>query len=207
MTYSRRDFLKSMVGASSFLSLAPTFPAFLQQAAAAAESNAASGETVLVVLQLSGGNDGLNTRRPLCGRRLRTQSRHLATDRVAGDPDRFVPGFPSGVEGVSPAAAGRHADRRARGRLSQEQSRSRSGPARVAHGAAWRAAVPHRLDRTHGGLDRTARRSGCPGCLRRSDCAAVRLECGSFRHSVGSRTRSSSFALRCRGSRRIALSW
>ncbi len=31
MTYSRRDFLKSMVGASSFLSLAPTFPAFLQQ--------------------------------------------------------------------------------------------------------------------------------------------------------------------------------
>ena len=61
MTYSRRDFLKSLVGASSFLSLAPTFPAFLQQAAAAAESNAASGETVLVVLQLSGGNDGLNT--------------------------------------------------------------------------------------------------------------------------------------------------
>jgi uncharacterized protein (DUF1501 family) len=61
MTYSRRDLLKSLVGASSFLSLAPTFPAFLRQAAAAAESNPASGETVLVVLQLSGGNDGLNT--------------------------------------------------------------------------------------------------------------------------------------------------
>jgi uncharacterized protein (DUF1501 family) len=61
MTYSRRDFLKSMVGASSFLSLAPTFPTFLQHAAAAAESAGARGENVLIVLQLSGGNDGLNT--------------------------------------------------------------------------------------------------------------------------------------------------
>ena len=31
MTRSRRDFLKSMVGTASLLSLAPTIPAFLQQ--------------------------------------------------------------------------------------------------------------------------------------------------------------------------------
>ncbi len=61
MFQSRRDFLKSMVGATSFLSLAPVVPAFLQRAAAAAESSASSRDTVLVVLQLSGGNDGLNT--------------------------------------------------------------------------------------------------------------------------------------------------
>jgi uncharacterized protein (DUF1501 family) len=61
MTHSRRDFLKSMVGASSFLSLAPTFPLFLQRAASAAGTDPAGGQNVLVVLQLSGGNDGLNT--------------------------------------------------------------------------------------------------------------------------------------------------
>ncbi len=61
MLESRRDFLKSMVGASSFLSLAPIVPAFLQRAAMAAEPSAHDGDSVLVVLQLSGGNDGLNT--------------------------------------------------------------------------------------------------------------------------------------------------
>jgi uncharacterized protein (DUF1501 family) len=61
MTRSRRDFLKSMVGTASLLSLVPTIPAFLHNAVAAAPSNASDQDTVLVVLQLSGGNDGLNT--------------------------------------------------------------------------------------------------------------------------------------------------
>ena len=61
MTRSRRDFLKSMVGTASLLSLAPTIPAFLHKAVAAAQGNASDRDTVLVVLQLSGGNDGLNT--------------------------------------------------------------------------------------------------------------------------------------------------
>ena len=61
MTCSRRDFLKSMVGTASFLSLAPAVPAFLHNAVAAAEGNGSDRDTVLVVLQLSGGNDGLNT--------------------------------------------------------------------------------------------------------------------------------------------------
>ncbi|MHB8864342.1 MAG: DUF1501 domain-containing protein [Pirellulaceae bacterium] len=61
MACSRRKFLKSMVGTASFLSLSPTIPAFLRQAAAAAQQAGSDQETVLVVLQLSGGNDGLNT--------------------------------------------------------------------------------------------------------------------------------------------------
>ncbi len=60
MTYSRRDFLKSMTGAPALLSLAPTLPAFLQRAALAAGEGSPTGENVLIVLQLSGGNDGLN---------------------------------------------------------------------------------------------------------------------------------------------------
>ena len=61
MSQSRREFLKSMVGASSILSFTPAMPAFLRQAALAAESDPNNGDRVLVVLQLSGGNDGLNT--------------------------------------------------------------------------------------------------------------------------------------------------
>lgn len=61
MSYTRREFLASMVGASSFLSLAPAFPAFLPRAAAAAAEQDRSDDRALVVLQLSGGNDGLNS--------------------------------------------------------------------------------------------------------------------------------------------------
>ena len=60
MAPSRRAFLKSAVGGPALLSLAPTVPAFLTRAAGAAEAGKGKG-TVLVVVQLSGGNDGLNT--------------------------------------------------------------------------------------------------------------------------------------------------
>src|SRR5207302_10814604 len=52
---SRRDFLKS----STLLALAPTIPTFLAQTARAAKTE--RDGRVLVVIQLDGGNDGINT--------------------------------------------------------------------------------------------------------------------------------------------------
>src|SRR5260370_14120254 len=53
--FSRRDFLKS----STLLALAPTIPTFLAQTARAAKTE--RDGRVLVVIQLDGGNDGINT--------------------------------------------------------------------------------------------------------------------------------------------------
>ena len=58
MPTSRRDFLKATAAAPAVLSLGSAAPAFLQQAAAADPTPGA--DRVLVVVQLSGGNDGLN---------------------------------------------------------------------------------------------------------------------------------------------------
>ena len=56
---SRRDFLRR----SSLIALAPVVPGFLARTARAAEPAGKPGarDTILVVVQLTGGNDGLNT--------------------------------------------------------------------------------------------------------------------------------------------------
>jgi uncharacterized protein (DUF1501 family) len=61
LTTSRRKFLAAISAAASsgLVSLSPHAPSFLCQAAAAGAEMA--GERILVVIQLSGGNDGLNT--------------------------------------------------------------------------------------------------------------------------------------------------
>jgi uncharacterized protein (DUF1501 family) len=62
MANTRRDFLRAAVGTTTLLSLGPDVPGLLARAAAAAaEPQARQRDTVLVVIQLSGGNDGLNT--------------------------------------------------------------------------------------------------------------------------------------------------
>ncbi len=58
MRSNRRDFLKASLSTSAVVSLGVTVPHFLRVAAAASTTDK---ETVLVVVQLSGGNDGLNT--------------------------------------------------------------------------------------------------------------------------------------------------
>ena len=63
MAQSRREFLKSAVGASALVSLSGAAPSVLARAARAAAGDDRRN-TVLVVLQLSGGNDGLNTVAP-----------------------------------------------------------------------------------------------------------------------------------------------
>jgi len=58
---SRRQWLRSVVGTPAFLALAPWVPPILSRAARAADAVRDDSDNVLVVLQLSGGNDGLNT--------------------------------------------------------------------------------------------------------------------------------------------------
>jgi len=61
MSHNRREFLKASLGAATLLSFGPTIPTFLSRSASAAGPGRADRDTVLVVVQLSGGNDGLNT--------------------------------------------------------------------------------------------------------------------------------------------------
>src|SRR3989442_1896422 len=59
---TRRDFLQRTLGAATLLSAGLSVPDFLARSAlAAAGQKHSSGDKVLVVVQLSGGNDGLNT--------------------------------------------------------------------------------------------------------------------------------------------------
>jgi uncharacterized protein (DUF1501 family) len=59
MNTSRRRFLQHALGSSALLSVGLHVPAFLARSARAAGTG--TGQRVLVVVQLSGGNDGLNT--------------------------------------------------------------------------------------------------------------------------------------------------
>ncbi len=61
MSHTRRDFLKATLGASTLLSFASAAPNFLTRSVMAASSRRKERDTVLVVVQLTGGNDGLNT--------------------------------------------------------------------------------------------------------------------------------------------------
>jgi uncharacterized protein (DUF1501 family) len=59
----RRDFLRTSLVGGSLVALGATAPGFLQRAAHAAPPSDKPGgkDTILVVIQLTGGNDGLNT--------------------------------------------------------------------------------------------------------------------------------------------------
>jgi uncharacterized protein (DUF1501 family) len=61
--FSRRDFLRAGLHSSTLATLAPTIPAFLAATARAAPAKREG--RILVVIQLSGGNDGINTVVPI----------------------------------------------------------------------------------------------------------------------------------------------
>lgn len=63
MTANRRDFLKTSLASAGVVSWGLSVPGFLHRTAAAAPSSDKPGarDTVLVVIELTGGNDGLNT--------------------------------------------------------------------------------------------------------------------------------------------------
>ncbi len=63
MRYNRRDFLRFSLAGSSMVALTGAIPNFLGRTAAQTPQAQAQGarDTILVVVQLTGGNDGLNT--------------------------------------------------------------------------------------------------------------------------------------------------
>ncbi len=61
---NRRDFLKTTLGTSSLLAVGGVVPEFLASTANAADKADKKKDTVLVVIELTGGNDGLNTVAP-----------------------------------------------------------------------------------------------------------------------------------------------
>ncbi len=61
LLHNRRAVLKSILGGSSLLAFSTKAPAFLGRSARAALVPRGGRDTVLVIVQLAGGNDGLNT--------------------------------------------------------------------------------------------------------------------------------------------------
>ncbi|MGA2256706.1 MAG: DUF1501 domain-containing protein [Thermoguttaceae bacterium] len=61
MAITRRDFLAASLGTSTLVSLGGGVPGFLARTASGATANREARDTILVVVQLAGGNDGLNT--------------------------------------------------------------------------------------------------------------------------------------------------
>ncbi len=80
MSATRREFLRSTIGASAVMSLGALAPRFLLEAAAGEDP--AGSDTILVVVQLSGGNDGLNTVAPVGDDRYYAKRPSLAVNRT-----------------------------------------------------------------------------------------------------------------------------
>lgn len=81
MKTSRRDFLTRTLGTSALLSLGPSIPQFLAAASAQAAESKRSGDNVLVVVQLAGGNDGINTVVPYADPEYKKNRFALALDK------------------------------------------------------------------------------------------------------------------------------
>jgi uncharacterized protein (DUF1501 family) len=61
MLTTRRDFLKASLASGAIMSWGLNVPGFLSRTAAAAAAGSKTKDTILVVIQMTGGNDGLNT--------------------------------------------------------------------------------------------------------------------------------------------------
>ncbi|QDV39196.1 DUF1501 domain-containing protein [Tautonia plasticadhaerens] len=89
-TPSRRDFLRAGLRSSSLIALAPMVPGFLARSARAARPEADA--RVLVVIQLDGGNDGINTVVPFedDGYARHRDALRLPADRLIKIDDRLA---------------------------------------------------------------------------------------------------------------------
>jgi uncharacterized protein (DUF1501 family) len=98
MTATRREFVRLGLGSCTLLSCGMTVPGFLARSAAATPSGDRSTGRVLVVLELNGGNDGLNTVVPYADDayarhrprlRIPTGSLHKLDDHIGLHPELF----------------------------------------------------------------------------------------------------------------------
>src|SRR5712692_1437710 len=89
MNPTRRDLLRLGLGTSTLLACGTTVPTFLARSAfaLAAASGTANKDNVLVVLELNGGNDGLNTVIPYRDEEYRKRRPKL---RVASEKVRKI---------------------------------------------------------------------------------------------------------------------
>jgi uncharacterized protein (DUF1501 family) len=85
---TRRDFLGAALSSSSLIAVAPTVPGFLARTARAAAPR--RDDRVLVVLELNGGNDGINTVVPFAdeGYAKHRKTLRLARDQLVKVDDR-----------------------------------------------------------------------------------------------------------------------
>ncbi|MCH8044875.1 MAG: DUF1501 domain-containing protein [Planctomycetes bacterium] len=100
MSTTRRRFLSASLGSSAMVAMTPRVPGFLLEAAAREQDNK-QGENVLVVVQLSGGNDGLNTVVPYADD---AYGRNRFTLRIGKDQVRKIDdyaGFHPAMEGFA----------------------------------------------------------------------------------------------------------
>ena len=153
MSTTRRDFLRAGLGASALMSLGPVAPHLLADSAMTAPPQRRDHDTVLVVVQLTGGNDGLNTVVPYADDeyarnrttlRLPTNELHKIDSMLAFHPRMeaflrlYKDGYLSIVQGV--------------GCPDPDQSHERA--MRI-----WHSADPQRPERQTGWLGRVADQS------------------------------------------------
>lgn len=181
---SRRQFLNQTLAGSSLIALAPCVPGFLAKTARAARAE--RDAKVLVVLQLDGGNDGINTVVPF------GDPGYARSRRVLRLPQNRVIGVGRGV-GLHPNLRGA-ARLLETGRLAIVQGVGYPNPNRshFESMAIWQSARLHEADRNDvGWIGRTLDEEPKPG----SGAAAMFVGAGEFplalrgRHAVATSLR------------------
>ena len=110
---------RQVIKRGALVSLAPLVPTFLARTAQAAEAE--KDCRVLVVVQLDGGNDGLNTVVPFRDEQLCAAAPQAASRIGPADQDRRRPVASRVAQGPGPAAGRWPVERRTGGRLPEPQ--------------------------------------------------------------------------------------
>jgi uncharacterized protein (DUF1501 family) len=178
---NRRDFLRLGLGTSSLLACGTAVPTFLARSAAAVAERGKPGGRVLVVLELNGGNDGLNTVVPFKDDVYRKKRPRLALNPATLHKMDDHIGLHSSLRGLSEVLQ--------RGQLAVVQSVGYPNPNRshFESMAVWQAARPGARQNETGWLARCLdARPPAPGgdspALHVSDALLPQALAGGARH-------------------------